>query len=171
MKSKLILKPNSTHRVQIHNFELGLSGSDLEQYIKAFKIGRAGGHDSWDIWMSAQFTNVKRTPGTKRKFDLEIENLGRVEVRTFNQRGSDLFPSHLKGTGRGKNSDGTAKTPEEKREIYRNHFKTRAGVILIDVNDFPDVYIRFIPSDSVIKSYPNGKIRLGTRPGLFEIGL
>ena len=68
------------------------------------------------------------------------------DEKTFTNRGCNYCPSNMLGQGRSFN-----------KEVFENKTKSLIFAIVSNV-DFPNIKIRFIKGETILRKYPTGKI-------------
>ena len=137
------LNKTFNHTIENVNFD----NLPIESVYEIMKDGRAFSHFI-EPWISSNYplTHVK---GCKN-YDFKDNNCDEIlyDEKTFTKNGCNFCPSNMKGQGRTFN-----------QEIFEEKSKKLIFCIVSNVK-FPNIKIRFVKGEDLIKKYPKGNIDL-----------
>ena len=133
--AKVKLNKTVTHKVT--EFKFGdLTSEELKD---TFQDGRIA---SWFMEQQLPYWYPELTRVTGQKDHDHIDNTGRLfDQKTFTARGVTCLPSNQQGKGRTFNEE--AAYEKANKLIY----------IITDVNDFPNIHVRFVEGKDLINNY------------------
>ena len=143
--AKVKLNKTVTHKVT--EFKFGdLTSEELKD---TFQDGRIA---SWFMEQQLPYWYPELTRVTGQKDHDHIDNTGRLfDQKTFTARGVTCLPSNQQGKGRTFNEE--AAYEKANKLIY----------IITDVNDFPNINVRFVEGKDLINNYPQLKVKFTQR--------
>ena len=143
--AKVKLNKTVTHKVT--EFKFGdLTSEELKD---TFQDGRIA---SWFMEQQLPYWYPELTRVTGQKDHDHIDNTGRLfDQKTFTARGVTCLPSNQQGKGRTFNEE--AAYEKANKLIY----------IITDVNDFPNIHVRFVEGKDLINNYPQLKVKFTQR--------
>ena len=146
--AKVKLNKTVTHKVT--EFKFGdLTSEELKD---TFQDGRIA---SWFMEQQLPYWYPELTRVTGQKDHDHIDNTGRFfDQKTFTARGVTCLPSNQQGKGRTFNEE--AAYEKANKLIY----------IITDVNDFPNIHVRFVEGKDLINNYPQLKVKFTQREEL-----
>lgn len=134
---------NKTFEHKITNYKF----DDLSEEIciEIFKDGRVFSHFI-ENWLETHY-QLKHIKGCK-SFDFIDKNNSNIfyDEKTFTKLGCKFCPSNMIGQGR-----------KFDKEIFEKKTKKLIFCIVSNI-DFPNIKVKFIKGEDLIKDYPNGKI-------------
>lgn len=141
--NKIIYDITLTHIIKGFGFDNLLN----ETIINIFKDGRPFSHFI-EPWLAQNYPLI-HIPGCKNydhidKYDETI----RFDQKTFTKGGCKFMPSHMIGSGR----------KFDKKE-FDEHVSNMNYIIISNIN-FPEIKIKFVKGENLIKEYPLGFISL-----------
>ena len=144
---------NKTFHHTISNYSFGKLSND--KCIEIFKDGRVFSHFI-EIWISENYPLI-HVKGCKKYDFMDINNNEILyDEKTFTKYGCLFCPSNMLGQGR----------KFDKKEFEE---KSKKLIFCIVCNlDFPNIEIKFVKGEELIKEYPNGKIPLNDRIKFFN---
>ena len=156
-ESKCDMKPavelNKTFEFKIENYLFG----DLPEEIcrEIWKDGRPFSHFI-EQYISSKFP-VDHVPGCK-KYDFTDRNHPEIKYdeKTFTNRGCKYCPSNMLGQGRTFN-----------QAVFEEKTKKLIFCIVSNIN-FPNIKVRFVEGETLLKNYPKGVIPLKEHDKFFN---
>ena len=143
--AKVKLNKTVTHKVTEYKFG-DLTSEELKD---TFQDGRIA---SWFMEQQLPYWYPELTRVTGQKDHDHIDNTGRLfDQKTFTARGVTCLPSNQQGKGRFF-EEATAYEKANKL-IY----------IITEVNDFPNIHVRFVEGKDLINNYPQLKVKFTQR--------
>ena len=137
------VKLNKTFVHSINNFKFGNLSTETCKII--LKDGRPFSHFI-EKWLEHNYP-LKHIDGCKSYDFVDINNQTIIyDEKTFTSRGCSFCPSNMIGQGRIFNQ--TEFEKKSKKLIF----------CIVSNIDFPEIKVKFIKGDELIKQYPSGKI-------------
>ncbi len=143
MNTSIIL--NKTYYYTIKNCSFGSLSSNLVYDI--FKDGRAFSHFI-EKWLEQEFPLTHISGCKTYDFIDKFHKDTKYDEKTFTKRGCCFKPSNMLGQGR-----------KFDRDIFEEKTKSLIFCIVSNV-DFPNIKVKFMTGEELLKLYPNGKIPL-----------
>ena len=143
--AKVKLNKTVTHKVTEYKF-CYLTSEELKETFQDCRIA------SWFMQQQLPYWYPELTRVTGQKDHDHIDNTGRLfDQKTFTARGVTCLPSNQQGKGRTFNEE--AAYEKANKLIY----------IITDVNDFPNIHVRFVEGKDLINDYPQLKVKFTQR--------
>ena len=140
------------HKFQIPVGQIGLLSEST--VLELFKDGRIASpflERLVELW----FDNLKFVD--KKGYDhICLQSGQKYDLKCFTKRGMSFALSQMLGAGR-----------KVDKDVLKEHAETMI-YICCDINDFPNIRIRFADGKELIQKYPNGKIPFSHREKFFE---
>jgi len=134
---------NRTHSHTIANYVFG--NLPIDECKEYWKDGRPFSHFI-ERWMAFNY-NLIHINGCKSYDFIDKDNEEILyDEKTFTKRGCNFCPSNMLGQGRSLN-----------KEVFET--KTNKMIFAIVSNiDFPNIKVRFVKGEKLLRKYPTGKI-------------
>jgi len=123
----------------------GFGNLSLEICKEIMKDGRPFSHFI-EHWMSENYDLVHVKGCKSYDFRDKVHEEILYDEKTFTNRGCNYCPSNMLGQWRSFN-----------KEVFENKTKSLIFAIVSNV-DFPNIKIRFIKGETILRKYPTGKI-------------
>ena len=120
--------------------------------IELFKDGRHASH-ILELWIVNNFDNISKY-NTKDHDFIDDEN-NFMEAKNFTKNGAKFMPSRMLGVGR-------KYIEEEAHKVINSNI-----YVITDINDMPDIHIRFVKGSELLKEYPKAIIPFKKREEFF----
>ena len=135
---------NKTFIHQIENYSFGNLSN--EECIEILQDGRAFSHFI-EKWLAKNYP-LKHIPGCKSYDFIDVNDPTILyDEKTFTKNKCSFIPSNMIGTGRTFN-----------KLVFEEKCKSLIFCIVSNVN-FPEIKIKFVDGDVLLKQYPNGVIK------------
>ena len=137
------------HFNETQTFHLSNTSFDnlpYETVNQIFKDGRVFSHFI-EKWLEQEYNDLKHVSGCKKYDFVDINNPEiKYDQKTFTKLGCKFMPSNMIGQGRTFN-----------QEEFEEKTKKLMFIIVSNIN-FPEIKVKFMKGEDILKMYPNGKI-------------
>ena len=141
---------NKTYEFEMKN--ISFDNVPLNSLIELFKDGRHASH-ILELWIVNNFDNISKY-NTKDHDFIDDEN-NFMEAKNFTKNGAKFMPSRMLGVGR-------KYIEEEAHKVINSNI-----YVITDINDMPDIHIRFVKGSELLKEYPKAIIPFKKREEFF----
>ena len=141
---------NKTYSFMLDNISFDNVPNNL--LIELFKVGRHASH-ILELWIVNNFDNISKY-NTKDHDFIDDEN-NFMEAKNFTKNGAKFMPSRMLGVGR-------KYIEEEAHKVINSNI-----YVITDINDMPDIHIKFIKGSELLKKYPKAIIPFKKREEFF----
>ena len=150
---KIPIEFNKVYTYTLQNYKIDCLTD--EECIDIFKDGRAFSHVI-EPWLSKKFPLIHINGCRQYDFvDGNDENI-KYDEKTFTKRGCRYMPSNMIGQGR-----------EFDEEIFIKKASKLKYIIVSNVK-FPEIKIKFVNGNDLLKKYPNGNIPIKHHDEFFK---
>ena len=143
---------NKTYSFMLDNISFDNVPNNL--LIELFKDGRHASH-ILELWIVNNFDNISKY-NTKDHDFIDDEN-NFMEAKNFTKNGAKFMPSRMLGVGR-------KYIEEEAHKVINSNI-----YVITDINDMPDIHIKFIKGSELLKKYPKAIILFFENTFVFSI--
>ena len=141
---------NKTYSFMLDNISFDNVPNNL--LIELFKDGRHASH-ILELWIVNNFDNISKYNTKDHDFIYDKNNF--MEAKNFTKNGAKFMPSRMLGVGR-------KYIEEEAHKVINSNI-----YVITDINDMPDIHIRFVKGSELLKEYPKAIIPFKKREEFF----